>query len=150
MIHRIVESRIRSLFDAINRGDFEPVLNGFSRRFEHAFVGTHALGGERHSLASTRLWYERLYRLLPDIHFAVDRISVRGWPWSMLAIAEWRESNSGTDGVVTTARGVHVVWIKWGKMTRLLIVPETHALLGTLDRLRATGVEEAGAPPIVD
>lgn len=150
MLETVVKRKIHKLFDAINRGDFEPIIAGFAKRFEHAFIGNHALGGARHTIGATRQWYERLYRLLPDIHFTIDRISIRGLPWNMMAIAEWRETNSGTDGVRTTAHGIHVVWISWGKMTRLLILPETHALIGTLNRIKATGVEEAGAPPIVD
>ena len=77
MYHAIVRRRIRALFTAINRGDAEPVLTSFARRFEHAFLGEHALGGARHTLSATRRWYERLYRLLPDIHFDLRQIEPR-------------------------------------------------------------------------
>ena len=73
MYHAIVRRHIPALFTAINQSDAEPVLASFARRFEHAFLGEHALGGARHTLAATRRWYERLYRLLPDIHFACNR-----------------------------------------------------------------------------
>src|SRR5262245_49928491 len=53
MYHAIVRRRIRALFAAINRGDAEPVLASFARRFEHAFLGEHALGGARHTLPAT-------------------------------------------------------------------------------------------------
>jgi ketosteroid isomerase-like protein len=79
MYHAIVEKRVRTLFDAVNRGDAEPVLCSFSQRFEHLFLGeNHALSGSRHTLALTRAWYERLYRLLPDIEFEVFRVWVSG------------------------------------------------------------------------
>lgn len=68
MYHAMVKSRVRALFDAVNRGDAEPVLRAFAARFEHRLLGeNHALGGSRHTLEATRRWYERLYRLLPDI-----------------------------------------------------------------------------------
>src|ERR1700731_3046643 len=100
MYHAIVEKRVHALFAAVNRGDAEPVLQAFANRFEHSFLGEdHALGGARHTLAATRRWYERLYRLLPDIEFEVRRIRVSGSPWNTTVVADWKETNSGTDGV---------------------------------------------------
>jgi ketosteroid isomerase-like protein len=148
MYHAIVRRKVLALFDAINRGDAEPVIVGFAPVFEHIFLGDTALGGRRTSLAATRAWYERLYRLLPDIHFDVERVSVSGTPWNTLAIAEWRETNSATDGVRTSARGIHAVRIAWGKMTRLIICPDTVMLKATLDRIALTGVAEAHAAKI--
>lgn len=150
MYHAIVRQRIRSLFDAVNGGDAEPVLEAFAPRFEHYFVGDHALGGARHTLAATRAWYERLYRLLPDIHFDLEDVQVSGTPWNTLASVRWREVNSGTDGVRVEATGVHVVRLVWGRMVWLGIYPDTVRLVGTLQRLGRAGVEEALAPPIVD
>src|ERR1700689_2816406 len=80
MYHAIVRRRVRGLFDAVNRGDAEPVLRAFAPRFEHLFVGDHALGGSRQTLPATRRWYERLYRLLPDIRFDLRSIAVSGGP----------------------------------------------------------------------
>ena len=91
MYHAIVEKRVRALFDAVNRGDAEPVLRAFAQCFEHSFLGeNHALSGSRHTLAATRGWYERLYRLLPDIEFEVRRVWVSGSPWNTTVVAEWK------------------------------------------------------------
>jgi ketosteroid isomerase-like protein len=124
MYRAIVRKRIRDLFDAVNRGDAEPVLRAFAREFEHSFLGDTALGGSRKTLASTRRWYERLYRLLPDIRFELRRILVSGGPWNTLVLVEWDETNSGADGVRTTNRGVHVAHLEWGRVTRLAICPD--------------------------
>ena len=105
MYHAIVRRRLKQLFDAINRGDAEPVLRQFAGRFEHSFLGDTALGGSRRTLAATRRWYERLYRLLPDIRFDLDKIAVSGGPWNTIAVIEWVETNSGTDNVRTSNRG---------------------------------------------
>jgi ketosteroid isomerase-like protein len=151
MYHAIVRRRIESLFAAINRGNAEPVLTGFAPRFEHVMLGgPHALSGRRCSLDATRNWYARLYRLLPDIRFEIHRIAVCGTPWATLATVEWSESNTGTDGVRTHATGVHVAEIAWGRMTRLLILPDVVKLEATLIRLANKGVSEASAPPIED
>ncbi|MCO5159845.1 MAG: nuclear transport factor 2 family protein [Mesorhizobium sp.] len=150
MYHAIIRSKIRNLFDAVNRGDAEPVLAAFARSFEHRFLGEdHALGGSRTSLDLTRQWYRRLYRLLPDIRFDLERIDVSGPPWNTAVIVDWHESNSGTDGIRTDNRGIHVIHLKWGKATRLVICPHTDGLVKTLDRLAAFGTAEAHAPPIV-
>jgi len=150
MYHAIVRRRVRALFSAVNQGDAEPVLQAFASRFEHAFLGDHALGGSRRTLSATRQWYGRLYRLLPDIRFDLRRIDVSGGPWNTLVVVEWDETNSGTDDVRTHNRGIHVMHLKWGRATRLLICPDTVGLVATLDRLAAAGNAEALAEPIVD
>ena len=148
MYHAIVRSRVRALFAAVNRGDAEPVLQAFAPRFEHAFLGDHALGGARTTLPATRLWYERLYRLLPDIHFDLRDIWVSGGPWNTLVVVEWDETNSATDGVRTYNRGAHILRLRWGRATRLLICPDTAGLVATLERLGRSGHQEALAAPI--
>lgn len=150
MYHNIVRRKVLDLFAAINKGDAEPVLNAFASRFEHVFIGDTALGGTRRTLSATRAWYQRLYRLLPDISFDVRRVSISGAPWNTLVVAQWRETNSGTDGVRTSAEGVHVLHLAWGRATRLIICPDTVKLKATLERLSAAGNAEAFAAPIVD
>ena len=80
MYHSIVRRVVAGLFDAVNRGDAGPVLDSFAPSFEHIFLGKSALGGRRTSIEKTRDWYARLYRLLPDIHFDIDRITISGTP----------------------------------------------------------------------
>ena len=150
MYHNIVRRRVLKLFAAVNRGDAEPVLAAFAPGFEHIFIGDTALGGTRRTLRSTRAWYERLYRLLPDITFDVRRVSVSGAPWNTVVVAEWRETNSGTDGVRTSGEGVHVLHLAWGRAKRLIICPDTVKLKATLERLAASGNTEAQASPIID
>lgn len=150
MYHAVVRRQVRTLFDAVNRGDAEPVLRAFARRFEHRFLGDHALGGSRTTLGATRAWYARLYRLLPDIRFELERIWVSGGPWNTIVVIEWQETNSGTDGVRTVNRGVHALHLRWGRATRLVICPDTAGLHATLERLAASGNAEALAAPIVD
>jgi ketosteroid isomerase-like protein len=145
MYYAIVRRKVLSLFEAINRGDARPVIDGFADTFEHIFLGETALGGRRTSKAAITEWYARLYRLLPDIQFTVHRVTVSGTPWNTLAVAEWTETNSGTDGVRTSAKGIHAVHIAWGKMTRLHICPDTVMLERTLNRLAGKGVAEASA-----
>ena len=149
MYHAIVRRRIEGLFRAINQGDAEPVLRQFAERFEHSFLGNSALGGSRTSLPATRQWYRRLYRLLPDIHFDLRKITVSGGPWNTIVVIEWDETNSGADKVRTYNRGIHVVHLRWGRATKLIICPDTVGLNATLERLNAAGHADAKAAPIV-
>ncbi len=148
MYHSIIRNRVKSLFAAVNSGDAEPVLRAFAPRFEHAFLGETALGGSRRTLDATRRWYERLYRLLPGISFKLRSIDVSGGPWNTLVLAEWDEANDGADGVRTQNHGVHVMQLRWGRATRLVICPDTAGLKATLDRLAEAGFAEARAAPI--
>jgi ketosteroid isomerase-like protein len=150
MYQAIVRRRITALFDAVGRDDSNPVLDAFAPRFVHRFLGRSALGGARHSLAATRDWYERLYRLLPGIRFDLTAIAVAGPPWNTLAVVDWRESNEGADGVRTQNFGCHIAQLAWGRMVSLTICPDTAGLQATLDRIAAAGFDEAHAPPIED
>lgn len=150
MYHAIVRKKILQSFEAVSRGDAAPVLDLLAPRFEHVFLGDSALGGKRTTLVSTRRWYERLYRLLPDISFDVSRIAASGGPWNTLVVVDWRETNSGTDGVRTYNSGIHAVHLSWGRATRIVICPDTVGLKATLDRLAANRNAEAHAPPIID
>jgi ketosteroid isomerase-like protein len=148
MYHAIVRRRVEALFAAVSAGNARPVLDSFAPRFEHFFLGDHALGGSRASLEKTRLWYDRLYRLLPDIRFDLRAIRISGPPWNTLVAVDWVETNSGTDGVRTSTAGVHVARMAWGKMTYLGIYPDTTGLVKTLERLSRAGVAEATAEKI--
>ena len=150
MYHSLVRRRVLALFESVNRGEAGPVLDSFADTFEHVFLGTSALGGSRSTRQSTMAWYDRLYRLLPDIHFDVESVQVAGWPANTLVVAHWRERNSGTDGIITHNGGVHILHLRWGRVTRLIICPDTVALQSTLDRLAQGGVHEAHSLMIQD
>ena len=138
MYHAIVRRRVVGLFAAVSNGDARPVLEGLAPRFEHFFLGDHALGGSRFTLEKTRLWYERLYRLLPDISFDLRAIRISGPPWNTLVAVDWLESNSGTDGIRTFTPGVHVVRLAWGRMTYIGIYPDTVGVVTTLQKTVAS------------
>ena len=100
------------------------------------------------TLEKTRLWYERLYRLLPDISFDLRAIRISGPPWNTLVAVDWLENNSGTDGFRTFTPGVHVVRLAWGRMTYIGIYRDTVGVVTTLQRLSRAGVAEATAKKI--
>jgi ketosteroid isomerase-like protein len=121
------------------------VIDQFTTAFTHRLVGVHALGGTRHSRDAQERWFERLFRLLPDIEFSVQDVLVRGWPWRTRAVALV---------AVSAANGTYeneisqVIDIRWGRIERIHNLEDTQRLADLLLALTATGVAEAAAPPI--
>jgi len=148
MYRIIVRAKLTAAFKGLNEGRIAAITDELSASAEHHFIGSHALSGTRRSKEAIQLWYERLLRLLPDIRFDLQSIHVEGPPWRTLAVVEWRESNSGTDGVRTTNQGTNVLRIRWSKVVSVRIYTDTAVLEKTLDRLAASGNIEAQAKPI--
>lgn len=148
MYHAIVRRKISAVFAGLSAGRIEAVTDELSPKAVHYFVGTHALSGTRRTPEAIRAWYERLLRLLQGINFTLHEVRVSGWPWRTQVEAIWTETNNGTDGVRTSAEGVNLIEISWGKVTRVRIYPDTAALERTLQRIAAKGTTEALASPI--
>ena len=115
---------------------------------EHSFVGDSALGGSRTTLSKTR---NGTNGFIGSSRHSLrsTKITVSGGPWNTIVVIEWDETNSGTDNVRTYNRGIHVVHLRWGRATKLIICPDTIGLMATLERLKAAGNAEALAAPIV-
>jgi ketosteroid isomerase-like protein len=149
MYHAIVRRQITRAFAGLNTGRIESITDELAPSAVHYFVGTHALSGTRRTPEAIRAWYERLLRLLQGIHFTLNEVRVSGWPWRTQVEAIWTETNRGTDGVTTSAEGVNLIEIRWGRVTSVRIYPDTAELERTLQRIAAKGTAEALASPIV-
>ena len=79
----IVQRKIKRTFREINQGNVQPMLDTLADPFVYVFHGTHALGGRRTSKDAMRLWWERVFRLLPGIRFDVQEVVISGCPWNM-------------------------------------------------------------------
>ncbi len=150
MYHAIIRAKLRSIFAQLNVQDYRAVLAGFCPAFEHTFYGDHALGGTRHSLAATRLWYARLPRVLPNLQFTVKQIIVSGWPWDTRATVEWQDTGLCLDGHRFHNQGLHAITIRWGKVSAVRVYCDTQLLADCLRRNAAHGIDEAALPPIGD
>ena len=114
----------------------------------HVFPGDNAIGGERHSREAMERWFERLYRLIPEIEFEVKKVAVRGWPWDMIVAVEWSDRGKAADGVPYENEGAHWIRLRRGKATYIHAFLDTEKVTEICDRMAASGVEEAGAEPI--
>jgi ketosteroid isomerase-like protein len=143
----IVTRKTRRVFDALNSGDTGPLLAGLDTPTEHVMWGDHALSGVRSNSESIERWYQRLFRLLPDLRFDIDTIAVKGPPWRTTVFVEWRDSAlAGTYG----NRGINVVELRYGRVRAIRIHCDTQHLARAVGELALQGKEEAAAAPIVD
>jgi ketosteroid isomerase-like protein len=144
----IARRRIRSVFDAISRGDIEAATRDLADDVHHVFPGDHPLGGERHSREAMQRWFQRLFVLFPEIEFEVDRIAVRGWPWDMQIAVQWSDHGEAADGEPYENEGAHWIRIRRGKGVYVHAYLDTKRVNDACDRMAAAGIEEAAAPPI--
>ena len=103
-----------------------------------------------HCIEAMRQWFQRLYRLVPEMHFTVENVAISGFPWNMTIAIEWTEVAVPVDGSHYTNAGVNVVQMQWGKVVRLQVYEDTQKVEAMFARLAAQGIGEATALPIVD
>lgn len=150
MYHLIVRSKVRRAFDDLNAGRYARIVAQFAPRHRHAMFGRHPLGGVRTTMKSTREWYARLQRLLPNLRFNLKSVAVSGWPWDTRILVSWEDAFRLPDGATGTNQGVHELRMAWGKVRCLEVHCDTERLQAYCERMQAQGVDEAGAAPIED
>ena len=148
MYKAIARRKVRGLFDSLGRGDWEAAMADVAPDVHHVFPGDNAIGGERHSREAMERWFERLYRLIPEIEFEVKKVAVRGWPWDMIVAVEWSDRGKAADGVPYENEGAHWIRLRRGKATYIHAFLDTEKVTEICDRMAASGVDEAGAEPI--
>jgi ketosteroid isomerase-like protein len=112
--------------------------------------GSHAIGGERHDRDTLRLWFERLARVLPNLHLKINNIWVKGWPWHTTVFVQWDGTATLLNGDASYFnRGLHVITLRWGRIAALDVFEDSQEVARGLAAQAATGLEEAAAEPIV-
>ena len=148
MYKRITARRARGIFDRLNAKDTDALVADISEEVRHVFPGDHPLGGERRSPAAMRLWFERLFRLYPELHFEVHRVTVKGPPWDMWIAIAWSDRGRAADGEPYENEGAHWIRIERGKATHIQAYLDTQVVKSSCRRMAAAGIDEAAADPI--
>jgi ketosteroid isomerase-like protein len=148
MYKRIAAARVRQVFAAIGAADHEAALRGVAEDVHHVFPGDNALGGERHSRAAMLRWFERIGRLIPEVEFEVERVTVKGPPWDMWIAVKWRDWGRAADGLPYENEGAHWIRIHRGRAVRIQAYLDTDRVTAMCERMARAGVEEASAAPI--
>jgi ketosteroid isomerase-like protein len=148
MYKTITKRRVRGLFAALGRGDWETAIADVAADVHHIFPGDNAIGGERHSKEAMGRWLQRVYRLIPELRFEVRNVAVKGPPWNMMVAVEWTDSGRAADGVAYENEGAHWIRLRNGKATYIHAFLDTEKVTETCRRLAASGIDEAAAEPI--
>jgi ketosteroid isomerase-like protein len=150
MLYRaIVKSRIRQSFDQVNEHRWDELMGSIAPDVDHRFLGDHAIGGERHDAMTLRRWFERLARVLPDLHLTINQIWVTGWPWHTTVVVQWDGRATLLDGGPYRQHAVHLITLQWGKIHALDVFEDSQAVDRALAAQAAAGLEEAVAEPIL-
>ena len=144
----IVKSRIRQSFDQVNGHRWDDLMGSIAPNVHHRFLGDHAIGGQRHDSDTLRLWFERLARVLPNLHLTVNKIWVKGWPWNTTVVVQWDGTATLIDGGPYIQHAVHLITLRWGKIIALDVFEDSQAVARALSAQAEAGVEEAAAAPI--
>jgi ketosteroid isomerase-like protein len=148
MYHAIVKHEIRKSFRAVAEGRYDAVTHGAAPDLRHRFIGTHALGGERHTAAAFRRWLERVGRLSPSFVFRIDDMIVAGMPWNTRAVVHWHKIETLRDGTQSISEGLHMIRLRWFRVVSIDVFQDTAATEAELRQLAAAGIDEALAEPI--
>lgn len=150
MYHAFVRHRARGHFANLSAGEWEKMTRSVADDVHHTFPGDHALGGERHSRAAMERWFERLYRLYPELHFEVHHVVATGWPWTTTIAVQWSDAGTCADGAPYANAGAHVIRLRWGKGVDVHAYLDTTVIEASCRRMAAAGIAEAAAAPITD
>jgi ketosteroid isomerase-like protein len=148
MYHAIVRRKAAGIFDHLGRGEWRETTADIADDVTHVFPGDHAVGGVRHSREAMERWFERLYRLYPELQFEVKRVTAKGWPWNTWIAIEWRDWGTAADGEPYENEGAHWIHLRWGKATYVHAYADTQVIAESCRRMAAAGIEEAAAAPI--
>jgi ketosteroid isomerase-like protein len=149
MYKTIVKQQVRSMYTALNGGNYHPLLNSFDREFAYTFVGDeHPLAGTRRSREAMREQFERILRLFPGIQFGVRDVIVNGGPWNTRIGISIGVSAGLQDGSPYENDIVQLLHMRWGRVDRVRTVIDTGRLMDAFGRLDAAGVAEATAVPV--
>ncbi len=145
----IVKKRIRQSFDQVNNHAWDALMTSIAPDVHHRFLGAHAIGGERHDRETLRRWFERLGRVLPNLHLTIKDVWVKGWPWHTTVFVQWDGAATLLDGGPYSQHAIHVITLRWGKIHALDVFEDSQEVARALDVQAAAGLEEAVAPQIV-
>jgi ketosteroid isomerase-like protein len=150
MYHAIVERKLRTVFAALGRGDFWPMIESLAPGFQYRFEGDSAIGGVRATRESMQLWWERMYRLFPGLAFVVRDVVVSGPPWHTRIYTQLDFVKPLPDGTPYTNVVMQRMVMKWGRITEIHTLEDTQRCARFLDWQQRRGKHEAAAAPITD
>ncbi len=150
MYASIVSQNIHASWQELNKHNCAPVLQQMAPKFRYVFLGQHALSGERHTTATLERFFQRIFRVFPNVRFEVSEVLVKGMPWNTTAVALVNATASLANGETYRNEISQTIRLRWGKIVEIRTLEDTQKLVAALAKRLEAGVTEAGAAPIQD
>ncbi len=150
MYKTIVERRVRSVFDDINAGNYQAMIDGLAPGFEYRFLGDHPLSGRRTSTTTMRAWWQRLFRLLPNASFELHDVIVQGHPLNTRVAVRSTITATLDSGEPYRNDVMQFMGLRLGKVTDVETMEDTAHFERVLDAMASTGHPDATAEPLED
>jgi ketosteroid isomerase-like protein len=143
MYHAAVKRLTKRTYAALSRGQYDRVVRSFAPNATLTFAGDHALGGTFKGADAIGGWFERLFRVFPDLGLHPDRIVVEGGPWNTRVATCFRVTATLPNGASYRNEGMQFLNIRWGRVIEDRLVEDTQALTAALQVVSEAGVREA-------
>ena len=148
MYHFFVRRIVRRAFGRIRPDTVDDVLRNFDDDAVFRFYGDHALGGELRGREAVRGFFERTFRLFPDMHLQALTVVAGGPPWNTVASTRFALRASLPGGETYRNEGMQFLRLRWGKVVEDRLYEDTQLLSEALAHLAERGHDEALAPPL--
>lgn len=128
MYKTIVENKVPNTFDQINAGNYEAMIDGLAPGFQYRFIGDHPLAGVRTAAETMRLWWQRVFRVLPGVRFDVSDVIVQGHPINTRVAVRSRISAKTAPGATYRNEMMQFICLRLEKISRIETLEDTARL----------------------
>lgn len=149
MYKRIVEHKVRAIFDEINKGNYQAMIDGLAPEFEYRFLGEHPLSGRRTRHETMQQWWQRLFRLLPGATFEIHDVVIQGHPLrTRIAVRSSIRSDQGSQIYINDV--MQFMTLRLGKLTEVETMEDTAKFERLLAGMDPAAHPDALAAPLDD
>ena len=89
-----------------------------------SYPGNHAMAIEATSADELRAWLHALFARFSGLRFEVHEVALDGPPWSLHTATRYSAVHQGR----TLYQGTQLTHIRWGKVVRENVLPDTQAV----------------------
>jgi ketosteroid isomerase-like protein len=133
--HAIVERIVRSTWKKVEAGDLEAPWRLAAHDLAFTFGGDTALSGSWVGRDHLRDWLGSFRARFEVLHFTLEEVAVSGWPWNTTVATRITVSGIWADGAPYRNQAVQWATLRWGKMTRDVVLEDTKILHDALQAL---------------
>lgn len=145
LIHGLLLAQFRRSVEALNRGDYGPLLDGFAENAVlHFNDADHRWAGEHRGKAQIELFLKDF--VAARLQGEIKGLWTSGPPWSMTALARFDDHARAPDGEeIYSNQTVIMVRTRWGKVTEQRdFYVDTTRIVDFDRKLTELGIEPTG------